>query len=259
MMVEVIPLVCRMWRDALERTQGVNRREWLSELAAIDREFTEWPDGREPVRRRPRRVAQAPDVPAPFFAGRSGALPPTGSATVAGVRLPKGTRRPSVAPAYWISDEAVDDAASLAGWLAGEFSGTGLSPLLWLYDEDPDVYMEQPGNPDRIDGISVEDFLQERWRSVVESAPEASAQIGSIPPVLARGEAHAPGRHRATVFACTAVDAGTVAAGALQPPRRRDHRNWRLGLRDEPCGHLHLTMGGHRHPSQKPSRSERPP
>lgn len=116
MMVEVIPLVCRMWRDALERTQGVNRREWLSELAAIDREFTEWPDGREPVRRRPRRVAQAPDVPAPFFAGRSGALPPTGSATVAGVRLPKGTRRPSVAPAYWISDEAVDDAASLAGW-----------------------------------------------------------------------------------------------------------------------------------------------
>jgi hypothetical protein len=90
------------------------------------------------------------------------------AAQIAGIRLPKGARRPPIAPAYWISDEPSDDAVSVAGWLAEEFSRTGVWPLLWLYDKDPDAYMDQPGNPDHTDGISVQNVLHALGRSSIE-------------------------------------------------------------------------------------------
>lgn len=112
-------------------------------------------------------MAQAPEARVSFFARRSGALPRM-AAQIAGIRLPKGARRPPIAPAYWISDEPSDDAVSVAGWLAEEFSRTGVWPLLWLYDKDPDAYMDQPGNPDHTDGISVQNVLHALGRSSIE-------------------------------------------------------------------------------------------
>ena len=107
-----------------------------------------------------RRVA-APDPRTPYFAPRAGRLPPSGAPKVAGVQLPRGSR----CPHYWAADGPSPDALALARRLAVVFPQTGLWPVIWDGQEDPDSYALSSGDPrvaDRLDGA---DVLRQLWET----------------------------------------------------------------------------------------------
>ena len=113
-------------------------------------------------RRRPhgRRTAELPSRPVPFFAPRSGALPPTGTPTVAGIRLPRGSR----CTRHWATDESVPDPTKLAARLAAVFPKTGLWPIVWEFpDDDPDAYIQGLSHPDAAARVDVGTVLRKGW------------------------------------------------------------------------------------------------
>src|SRR5262245_17519721 len=71
------------------------------------------------------------------FAPRAGKLPADGPANVAGVDLPGGTRCGN----HWTLDAATPRALSMARHLASAFPQTGLWPVLWTNEDDPDSYL----------------------------------------------------------------------------------------------------------------------
>jgi hypothetical protein len=116
------------------------------------------PDGarRVPLRR---RTVRTPNRRVPYFAKRSGVAPPSGAPTVAGVRLPDGSR----CPRYWASDRAVPDPFALAARLADAFPRTGLWPVLWDAYDDPDAYMTGAGNPATAARVDAAGVLRGLW------------------------------------------------------------------------------------------------
>jgi hypothetical protein len=152
------------WQIALEETRRVSEKEWKEEMAELAwRESPSWRPGPRPRRHQP-RTASPPAQPLPFFAPRSGRIPPRRVAELAGIRLPPGRRCPRGLPAaYWASDEPASDAAGLASELASAFSETGIWPLLWRFVEDPEAYLGGHGDLDAIDRIDVAVVMQESW------------------------------------------------------------------------------------------------
>jgi hypothetical protein len=149
---------------ALENTRGISARAWREELAELAWQHSaSWRPGPRPRVYRP-RSASPPAVPVPFSAPRSGRIPRARGAELAGVQLPLGRRYPRGLPAaYWGSVDPVPNAELVAADLASAFSQTGLWPLLWRFDDDPDGYMGGYGDLDAIDGIEVEDVLRDLW------------------------------------------------------------------------------------------------
>ena len=103
------------------------------------------------------RTADVPARDIPYFAPRTGELPPDGPATVGGVKLPAGSR----CLGYWSTDKAVANAKELAGRLAAAHADTGLWPVLWTTTfDDADGYAMGVGNPSDADGLDVERILR---------------------------------------------------------------------------------------------------
>jgi hypothetical protein len=120
-----------------------------------------WRPGPRP-RKPKRRIARPPaDVELRYFAPRTGALPREGAARVADVKLPRGTRFGGC----WCSDDAVDEAITLASGLANEFSATGIWPLLWAFPEEPTGYMSGVGDLEWIEGVEATILLVREWEA----------------------------------------------------------------------------------------------
>ena len=117
-----------------------------------------------PIRR---RTIRAPERPVPFFSRRVGVLPDDGPATVAGVKLPRGSR----CPHYWATDAPVREAIELASRLAAAFSETGLWPILSDVSEDPDHFAVFTSDPTLADRMNARAVLRKAWSEYLD-APE---------------------------------------------------------------------------------------
>jgi hypothetical protein len=184
------------WRQALAtnetRTDEERHARYEELLAWGMATMSELPFYRHVAPRRPRRTAQTPANPIPFFAKRSGSVPSARRPTIAGIRLPTGRRAPDSLPSYWISDEPLEACGSLATPIARAFAETGLWPLLWPWDEDPAAYLDQPIEPDRIDAIDVETVLRRGWDRIAAHPAGLVEPVGPRFPGLAVGSpAHA--------------------------------------------------------------------
>jgi hypothetical protein len=152
------------WLVALENTSGLSAKEWKEELAELAwRRSASWRPGPRPRAYKP-RTPSPPAVPVAFFAPRSGRIPRARGAELAGLQLPSGRRYPRGLPAaYWASVEPVPNVEFIAVELASSFAETGIWPLLWRFEEDPDAYLGGHGDLDAIDRIDVEDALRQSW------------------------------------------------------------------------------------------------
>ncbi|HYY33727.1 MAG TPA: DUF4253 domain-containing protein, partial [Gaiellaceae bacterium] len=152
------------WQIALENTHGMGAKEWKEEMAELAwQESPSWRPGPRPRRHRP-RTASPPTQPLPFFASRSGTIPRARGAELAGLALPAGRRYPRGLPAaYWGSDEPLANVRRVASALASAFPETGLWPLLWRWEEDPNAYLGGHGDLDAIDHVDVAAVMQEFW------------------------------------------------------------------------------------------------
>jgi hypothetical protein len=75
--------------------------------------------------------------------------------------LPDGARYPPGQAAYWAS-QPVGEIDGLASRLAAGFRDSGVWPLRWCGDEDPDSYMYGSGDLAAIDRVNVAGVLSER-------------------------------------------------------------------------------------------------
>jgi hypothetical protein len=169
-----------VWREALETTEGISAEAWRAEIEELLwRQSDSWRPGPRPKRQR-RHTARPPKgPPLPFFAKRSGAIPRAGAPELAGVTLPRGSRQPARPAAYWASDDPVENIEMLAPWLASIFDQTGLWPLLWRFDEDPQNYMFGHGDINIVDAIDLAELLEERWpQHAAAGVGEAEAFAG---------------------------------------------------------------------------------
>lgn len=179
------------WRQALAtnatRTDEERHARYEERLAGGHATMRDLPFYRRVTPRRPRRTAEPPASPIPFFAKRSGGVPSARRPTIARVRLPPGGRAPDSLPSYWISDEPLEAAGEAAATIARAFAETGLWPLLWPWDEDPAAYLDQPIEPDRVDRIDVESVLRREWDRLAAHAAGLVEPIGPRFPGLATG------------------------------------------------------------------------
>jgi hypothetical protein len=107
------------------------------------------------------RTATPPKRRIPFFAARSGSVPPSGTPVVGGVQLPEGSR----CGPFWSTDAGVED-WSLPRRLAAVFPRTGLWPVVWEWaSEEPDSYVYGGGNPARADRLDAETLLRHGWKT----------------------------------------------------------------------------------------------
>jgi hypothetical protein len=152
------------WLVALENTRGLSAKEWKEEQAELAwQRSASWRPGPRPRSHKP-RTAPPPALEVAFFAPRSGVIPRARGPELAGVRLPAGRRYPRGLPgAYWASVEPVPNVERIAAELVSSFAMTGLWPLLWRFDEEPDAYLGGHGDLDAIDRIDVEDVLRQSW------------------------------------------------------------------------------------------------
>jgi hypothetical protein len=176
---------------ALETTSGVSAQEWKEELAEVAwQRSASWRPGPRPRAYKPRSESP-PAVPVPFFAPLSGRIPRGRGAEVDGLPLPPGRRYPRGLPAaYWGSVEPVPNVEVVAAQLASSFTETGLWPLLWRFDEEPDAYLGGHGDLDAIGGIDVEDVLRQRWSDT--PWPTGSTDPFTTFPGLAPAAEHRP-------------------------------------------------------------------
>jgi uncharacterized protein DUF4253 len=126
-----------------------------------------------------RLTAAAPAQRVAFFAPRVGSLPRSGTATVGGVALPRGSR----CPHYWATDAPTTGAVALARRLARVFPQTGLWPVLWDWEESPDHYARSSGDPRRADRVEVEAALRSVWKTYrSDGASFGGLAAGGTPP-----------------------------------------------------------------------------
>jgi hypothetical protein len=169
------------WRTALATNLAMTDEE----RHARYEELLEWgmatkselPFYRRVTPRRPRRIAETPETAIPFFSKRSGSVLTARRPTVAGERLPPGRRGPDFYPSYWTSDEPLEACGRTASTIALAFSETGLWPLLWPWDEDPQAYLDRPIEPDEVDAVDVEAVFRRGWERL------ASHPAGLVEPV----------------------------------------------------------------------------
>ncbi len=188
-------------RDYMREAVATNERRTDEERHARYEELLAWgmatmselPFYRRVTPRRPRRSAEPPASPIPFFAKRSGNVPGARRPTIAGVRLPPGRRAPDSFPSYWISDEPLEECGSIAASIARAFAETGLWPLLWPPDEDPAAYLDQPIEPDRVDAVDVEAVFRRGWDRIAAHPAGLVEPIGPDFPGLATGSPVDPG------------------------------------------------------------------
>jgi Domain of unknown function (DUF4253) len=111
-----------------------------------------------------RRSARGPAVP--FVASRPGEVPPSGAPTIAGIDLPAGIACPhDRPPAYWRTVEPVEDPGRLTSPLAEAFARTGLWPLLYAWEEEPEHYwFGGPGVSDDLP-VDIEEVMRSQWES----------------------------------------------------------------------------------------------
>lgn len=154
-------------REVLQETFGafpdLDAPTWKEAVAESEwRSSTNWRPGPRP-KPPERRTATPPEGAAlRYFAPRTGALPREGAATVAGVRLPRGSRLGG----FWCTDEPAGDTFELASRLASEFSATGLWPLLWPDPDEPTGYMSGDGELDTIDDVNAAELLEREWAAL---------------------------------------------------------------------------------------------
>jgi Domain of unknown function (DUF4253) len=210
------PVEQRRWQEALANTEGISREAWEEELAdRAWRKSASWRPGPRP-RTGQSGVVKAPATPVPFFARRSGEIPHSGTPELAGVSLPPGRRYPRpYSAAYWCSDDAAPDVWALAELLADSFRDTGVWPLLWRFEEDPDVYMGGHGDLPAIDAVDVAAALRELWESA-GSTPAATYPFTTFPGLAASAQTPVP---RQNPFAGLAR-AGEAARLLLVPCNR---------------------------------------
>jgi hypothetical protein len=158
------PIAREHWKQALASTTGISKRAWKDDLADLAwRGSDSWRPGPRPRPYKP-RIADPPRVPVPFFAPRSGDMPRKGRPELSGVTLPPGRRYPrGYAAAYWCTNEPVPNLQALAEYLAAAFPETGLWPLAWRFDDDPDAYLGGHGDLDAIDTVDVAAALRQLW------------------------------------------------------------------------------------------------
>jgi hypothetical protein len=162
---EVEPGQADSWRMALENTKGVSAADYHEELEDVRwYESPSYRPGQPRPRPYKRRTATLPTgLPAGCFARRSGVIPKNGQPEINGVTLPKGSRKPSRAAAYWATDEPVENRQLLIPWLTSQFPETGLWPVLWRAAEDPGSLMGGGHDMARlIDDIDVAAYLATR-------------------------------------------------------------------------------------------------
>ncbi len=210
------------WRQALAtneaRTDEERHARYEEMLASGHATLSELPFYRRVTPRRPRRTAEPPASPIPFFAKRSGDVPGARRPTIAGVRLPPGRRAPDSRPSYWICDEPLEAAGDAAATIALAFAETGLSPLLWPWDEDPAAYLDQPIEPDRVDVIDVESVLRRGWDRLAAHPAGLVEPVGPRFPGLAAGSLVDPAAAR-DPFQLAELD--SVAARLMVVPCNR--------------------------------------
>jgi hypothetical protein len=181
------------WLVALENTRGVTAKEWKEELAELAwRGSASWRPGPRPRAHKPRK-ASPPGVPLPFFAPRSGSIPRARGPELAGLQLPPGRRYPPGLPAaYWGSVEPVPNVEGIAAELASSFARTGIWPLLWRFDEEPDHYLGGHGDLDAIDRIDVGEVLQRSW-SQTPWPPGSTDPFTDFPGLAPAADGRSPG------------------------------------------------------------------
>jgi hypothetical protein len=179
------------WRQAVEtnetRSDDERHTRYEELLAGGHAASSELPFYRRVRPSRPRRTAEPPGSPIPFFAKRSGGVPSARRPTVAGIRLPPGRRAPDSLASYWISDEPLGGAGEAAAAIARAFGATGLWPLLWSWDEDPPAYLDPPIEPDRVDTVDVEAVMRRGWDRLAVHPAGLVEPIGPRFPGLAAG------------------------------------------------------------------------
>ncbi len=212
--VELLYRLPREHRDYMREAVATNERRTDEERHARYEELLAWgmatmselPFYRRVTPRRPRRSAEPPASPIPFFAKRSGNVPGARRPMIAGVRLPPGRRAPDSLPSYWISDEPLEACASTAAPIARAFAETGLWPLLWPWDEDPAAYLDQPIEPDRVDAVDVEAVFRRGWDRIAAHPAGLVEPIGPDFPGLAAGSPVDPGAAPGPFHAAGLVD-----------------------------------------------------
>ena len=97
-------------------------------------------------KRRPRDI--------PYWAKHPGALEDLLEKSI-WTDLPAGHRDAD----YWISDDWVPDVAWLAQRISLAFGDTGIWPLLWLFEEEPEAYFAGGSDPILADDVNVDPLL----------------------------------------------------------------------------------------------------
>ena len=173
----------------------------------------------------------------PFVASLPGEVPASGAPTIAGIQLPAGIACPGDGPpVYWRTLEPIDDPRRLTSPLGGAFAQTGLWPLLYAWEEDPENYwFGGPGAPDNL-AVDIDEVMRVQWESWKQSTwgprpifPEfpglAEAQGASEAGCERRSLRADQRRHPASVLGAHAV----APARALPPTGGRPRRGG-LGL-----------------------------
>jgi hypothetical protein len=102
----------------------------------------------------------------PFLAPQPGDVPGSGAPTIAGLHLPEGLACPEGEPAvYWRTVDPVADPGQVTSPLARAFPTTGLWPLLYAWEEEPENYwFGGPGAPEAIP-VAVDAVMRSQWES----------------------------------------------------------------------------------------------
>jgi hypothetical protein len=195
---------------ALAASEDLDAEMWEEAVYTLLRGFFdhayEFGDRHKPgwQARPPRRRARA-DVGGPISSPVSGEPPAEDAPTVAGIRLPDGSRSPAGVPPHppdaedvlWCSDAAVADVLRLATSLAERFPETGLWPCLWVAFDEPASYcfefLRDGADPADPDPAAV---LAKLWNFWGPPAPEAvepfTDGFPGLAPPTARGEPSNP-------------------------------------------------------------------
>ena len=139
-----------------------------------------------------RRAMAQPEGGVPYFAARSGAIPRDGRARVSGVRLPPGHRAPLGAPTYWVTDEPVAAAHEVVASLTETYADTGLWPLLWDDDAEPETYASDEDTIASVESLDVTTWLTQEWEALAPHNLDAVRPFGASFPGLAERQASTP-------------------------------------------------------------------
>jgi Domain of unknown function (DUF4253) len=167
------------WLAALEASRGVDPAAWGHRVAeARWARSASWrPERPVPDRARVPPPSR-PAGPYALFAPSHRDLPEDGSPTVGGLQLPLGSRCPQSAPAaYWATYDPPADLGGLTSPLARAFPATGLWPVLWEWDEDPEHYLGGHADLTGLEGLNAGRALSTAWTSAFGTGSRESLQL----------------------------------------------------------------------------------